>query len=306
MTAPLTRAQQLAWRRKVAAAAAKRRGARALRFPRPVPPAGAVAAYTGALRAVVDTVHGAILDVLHDEGLVPDAARADAEGDVPRGPDQLTLPGIPMERVRKITKRVEARIAVLLKKRPLLARVEEIADLTVRHSRTEWARQVKAALGVDLPASEPDIVPAMRAFREENADLITSLVRSQVERVRDILTDAGAGTRVEEIARSIREDTDATRSRANLIARDQVLKLNAQVTQKRHEAAGVTEYVWRISRDERVRADHKALDGKRFRYDQPPVVDQRRGERANPGTYYQCRCTAEPIIPGFDDAPITR
>jgi len=81
-----------------------------------------------------------------------------------------------------------------------------------------------------------------------------------------------------------------------------VLKLNAQITQVRHEAAGVTEFIWRTSKDERVRADHEILDGKRFRYDEPPIVDRRRGDRALPGVYFQCRCIAEPVIPGFDDA----
>lgn len=298
----------LATRRRAVAASAARR--RAPRWPRPVPPSGAVARYVRELHDLVAEVEAVVFEVLRDEGLAPPgegvAARADAEGDVPHLPPQLPLPGVPIAQVNRVTTRMEQKIAERLRRRPLLSRVQQVADLTTQHSRQEWARQVKAAIGVDLPTSEPDLVPAMRTFREQNTDLITSLVRSQVDRVRDILTDAGAGTRVEEIARSIREGTDATRSRASLIARDQVLSLNARVTQKRHEAAGVTEYVWRTSRDERVRADHKALDGKRFRYDQPPVVDQRRGERANPGTYYQCRCTAEPIIPGFDDAPITR
>ena len=76
-------------------------------------------------------------------------------------------------------------------------------------------------------------------------------------------------TRVEEVAKSIRDMGDVTRSRAELIARDQVLKLNAEVTQRRHEAAGITEFVWSTSRDERVRPDHKALEGKRYRYDDP-------------------------------------
>lgn len=94
---------------------------------------------------------------------------------------------------------------------------------------------------------------------------------------------------------------DVTQSRAELIARDQVLKLNAEVTQKRHEAAGIVEFVWSTSRDERVRPDHKVLEGKRYRYDDPPVVDRRRGTRGLPGIHFQCRCVAIPVIPGFDD-----
>lgn len=283
------RAELLAFRRRVVAAAAKR--APPKRLPPAALPSGALVAYTRALTELSDEMDAAILDTLAAEGLVP---RQDAaEGDAPSSSI--------VER-RSVAARVERVVKQVLKNRPLLVRLQEIADATARSTRTEWARQMKAAVGVDLPDAEPALAPLFKRFRAENVDLITSLATDKVQRVRAILTDAGAGTRVEEIAKAIREGTDATRSRARLIARDQVLKLNAQITQVRHEAAGVTEFIWRTSKDERVRADHEILDGKRFRYDEPPIVDRRRGDRALPGVYFQCRCIAEPVIPGFDDA----
>ena len=283
------RAELLAFRRRVVAAAAKR--APPKRLPPAALPSGALVAYTRALTELSDEMDAAILDTLAAEGLVPrqDAADGDA-------------PSSSIVERRSVAARVERVVKQVLKNRPLLVRLQEIADATARSTRTEWARQMKAAVGVDLPDAEPALAPLFKRFRAENVDLITSLATDKVQRVRAILTDAGAGTRVEEIAKAIREGTDATRSRARLIARDQVLKLNAQITQVRHEAAGVTEFIWRTSKDERVRADHEILDGKRFRYDEPPIVDRRRGDRALPGVYFQCRCIAEPVIPGFDDA----
>lgn len=284
----MTRAELLAFRRAVVARAATRRAPK--RLPPALPPKGPLAAYTRALLDLSDEMDAAILEELAAQGLAP---RQDAQGEVP---------AFSVTERRSVAARVEAVVRRVLARRPLLARLQEVADATARASRTEWARQMKAALGIDLPDAEPALAPAFKAFRAENVSLIKSLAADKVARVKEILLDAGAGTRVEEIARSVRESTDATRSRARLIARDQVLKLNAQITQKRHEAAGVTEFVWRTSKDERVREDHKLLDGKRFRYDDPPVVDRRRGDRALPGVHFQCRCVAEPVIPGFDDA----
>lgn len=282
-----TRAELLAFRRRVVAAAAKRKPPK--RLPPAALPSGALVAYTRALTELSDEMDAAILDALAAEGLVPrqDAAEGDA-------------PSFSIAERRTVASRVERVVKQVLRKRPLLARLQEVADATARATRTEWAKQMKAAVGVDLPDAEPALAPAFKAFRAENTALIKSLAADKVARVRAILLDAGAGTRVEEIARAVREGTDATRSRARLIARDQVLKLNAQITQTRHEAAGVESYVWRTSRDERVREAHRALDGKTFRYDDPPVVDPRRGDRAHPGQHYQCRCIGEPIIPGFD------
>lgn len=283
MTTKADRAALLAFRRRLVAAAAKRRPRR---IPQALPPKGPLVAYVRLLTDLSDDLDAAIVDELAAEGIVHADA---AEGDVPDFSARTTA-----ARVERVVKRV-------LAKRPVLARLQEVADAVAGASRTEWAKQIKAAMGVDLPAAEPNLGPLFTRFRRENTDLITSLATDKVDRVRKVLADAGSGTRVEDITRAIRETTGATRSRAELIARDQVLKLNANITQVRHEAAGVTEFIWRTSRDERVREDHAALDGKRFRYDDPPVVDRRRGDRAIPGVYFQCRCVAEPVIPGFDE-----
>lgn len=119
----------------------------------------------------------------------------------------------------------------------------------------------------------------------------------KVTRVRTELTEAGPGVRVESIAQRIQEETEVTESRAALIARDQVLKLNADVTEAQHVAAGITEYVWSTSSDERVRKSHRDLDGQRFKYSEPPIVDVRTGRRENPGRDFQCRCVAVPVLP---------
>ena len=79
-----------------------------------------------------------------------------------------------------------------------------------------------------------------------------------------------------------------------------MLKYNANVTRARHEDAGIRSYTWRTSEDERVRESHQALDGQVFRYDDPPT-DEDSGEAVNPGDAIQCRCTADPVIPGYDD-----
>jgi SPP1 gp7 family putative phage head morphogenesis protein len=281
-----SRAELLAFRRRLTEAAASKR--RRPKVPPPAPPSGAIVAHTKLLRELSAEMDAAILDALRAEGIV----RADAaDGDPP----------FTRAQGRSAASRAAAAVRRVLKGKSFVARLQEISSATATASREAWARQLKASLGVDLPTAEPELGPVITAFRDENVALIRSLAADKVTRVRAILDDAGAGTRVEEVAKSIREMGEVTRSRAELIARDQVLKLNAEVTQKRHEAAGIVEFVWSTSRDERVRPDHKVLEGKRYRYDDPPIVDRRRGTRGLPGVHFQCRCVAVPVIPGFDD-----
>lgn len=186
----------------------------------------------------------------------------------------------------------------LLRGKGVLRVVGAVAARAVTTTRAQWAAQVRD-LGIDLTDDE-DTAATIRTFRRQNVSLIRSLLTDKVSRVHAILSEAGSGTRVETLQRRIEEETDATPARAALLARDQVLKLNAQVTADRHKAAGITEYIWRSSRDERVRKRHKALDGTRHAYDDPPVVDLTSGRRAHPGEDFRCRCTAEPVIPGVE------
>lgn len=56
-------------------------------------------------------------------------------------------------------------------------------------------------------------------------------------------------------------------------------------------------YVWRVPPGfaSRTRPDHLRLNGQRFRWDDPPVVDTRTGARGHPGHDPRCRCYAEPV-----------
>ncbi|GAG93926.1 unnamed protein product, partial [marine sediment metagenome] len=71
----------------------------------------------------------------------------------------------------------------------------------------------------------------------------------------------------------------------------------SEYKQQRYLDIGITKYEWSTSNDERVRDDHKQLDGKIFSFKTPPVVDRRTGRRANPAEDFGCRCVAIPILP---------
>jgi SPP1 gp7 family putative phage head morphogenesis protein len=117
-----------------------------------------------------------------------------------------------------------------------------------------------------------------------------------ITQIRDVLDDAWTkGERVEVMREKLQERFGVSESRADLIARDQTLKLNAEITQTRQTAAGVQKYVWTTSGDERVRDMHSELDGQTFDWNDPPVTNEA-GDRNHPGGDYQCRCTAMPVL----------
>ena len=55
-------------------------------------------------------------------------------------------------------------------------------------------------------------------------------------------------------------------------------------------------FKWIANLDERVRDEHKKLNGTIHRYDNPPIIDERTGTKGMPGEFYNCRCTFIPIF----------
>ena len=169
-------------------------------------------------------------------------------------------------------------------------------------------KELHRILKINLRERLPGMRQAIDVFREENIALIESGIMAPFEAAplrpsllasvsRSVEAAHARGTRVEVLARELVERFGVSDSRAALIARDQILKLNGRITEARQTAAGVTQYEWITSRDERVRAGHEALDGKVFSWDDPPVTDTRTGAANHPGQDYQCRCIAMPVTP---------
>lgn len=215
--------------------------------------------------------------------------RSDAQGDVPDVP-KVTVPPETIRRAQRAMARAARDLAGSKALQEALARAAKSVD---NHSRAIWNAQAEA-LGLDVTGDDLFLSARMAGFRKENLGLIRSLCAEHVVRVGNVLRE-NAGARVETIARELQESVGVSRSKAQLLARDQVLKINGQLTRDRHEAAGITEYIWSASRDVRVRRRHKELDGTRHAYDDPPVVDERTGRKAHPGQDFRCRCVAIPV-----------
>lgn len=148
----------------------------------------------------------------------------------------------------------------------------------------------------------------LRAFVAENVALIKSIPETAFDRMeRVIRSSLSSGVDPKSLSKIVEESFDVSRSRARLIARDQVSKANGQIMRKTQQAAGVARYRWTTARDERVRGNplgvnpkgsHFYLEGKVFAWTAPPIVDPTTGRREHPGGDYQCRCIA---IPVFDE-----
>lgn len=149
----------------------------------------------------------------------------------------------------------------------------------------------------------PEAARAVELWADENVRLITSIDARYFDDIRKTIIEAvQKGTQTKEIAKLLRERYAVSKSRATLIAQDQIAKLNADITREKQTKLGITQYTWSTSHDERVRATHRVLDGTVQDWNSPPV-SEKNGERNHPGMAVRCRCVSLPYF--SDDEPAT-
>ena len=104
-----------------------------------------------------------------------------------------------------------------------------------------------------------------------------------------------SGTRAKDFTKIIEERFDVSTKKAKFLAKQEISLLTSKYKQVKYESVGVSKYKWSIS-NVRTRPDHKALNGKVFSFDDPPISNTSTGARNNPGEDFGCNCQAIPII----------
>lgn len=178
-----------------------------------------------------------------------------------------------------------------------LFNAENLAQEFVKRGNQQNAREVTANLqrqtGVDLQGflgNSPALLEKVNLLTTANTQLIKSISSQYLDKVQTAVTQSVmTGKLNADLAKEIRQIGNVTESRARLIARDQSSKLNATLTQVRHQDVGIKKYRWSTSGDERVRTSHAENDGKIFSYDDPPAT-------GHPGHEINCRCVQIPVL----------
>lgn len=189
--------------------------------------------------------------------------------------------------------------ALVDKAKPLIDRIfKRVNDRTfIRFSKqvevaTRNGPQKKPViLALNPFYSEPWLDLFMSERIAENIRLINDIGNQAAIKMQQMLEDgirSGKPTRA--IIKELEKTFDYGKNRARLIARDQIGKHNGLLNELRQKNVGVEQYEWSTAGDERVRATHKARDGKIFNWDDPPID-------GHPGQSVQCRCTALPVFP---------
>lgn len=221
---------------------------------------------------------------------------------VPELPDLVRAAGVVHDAIshRTYVDRLHAMLDDASKK--LLARfpneklrqlAQSMGERTSDHQREQLNRQLAAVAGRDINIdvfAERGVRERIEVFAARNVRLVKNVPQTFFDDVGSRLVQGlQDGQRAEQLQQVIEQRYGVSESRARLIARDQVGKLNGELNRTRQQALGVDSFTWRTVGDERVRDEHEELDGESFQWSAPP-------SEGIPGQPVNCRCTAEPNV----------
>jgi SPP1 gp7 family putative phage head morphogenesis protein len=126
------------------------------------------------------------------------------------------------------------------------------------------------------------------SFIDEHCKLIKEVQREHLAKI-DLAIKRGIreGRLQKDIAKDIRQMTDVSKRRAQLIARNAPLQYSGALTRYHQMNAGIKKYRWQTSQDEKVRDSHRSRNGNVYSWD---------SQGPHPRSEVNCRCDAIPVL----------
>ncbi len=203
----------------------------------------------------------------------------------------------------ELQRKVDDFLRAIESKKLALPNLDPFFGDTLDGLNKQFQRTSKQLTGesIEIPL-RPDLMDELKDAYTANLNLyIDKWKDEQVLKLRQkVSQNVQAGFRAQRLVEDIQAQKGVSYNKAKFLARQETSLMVSKYRQIRYEDLGIRKYQWSTSHDERVRPAHKALQGKVFRFDQPPVTDLHTMARNNPGEDYNCRCVAIPVLSNYE------
>lgn len=245
--------------------------------PRAARPASLERRYTNTLLSRQRAVHNVLAEALDDAWKrvpgIDERARTDSAGDD----------------IRRLLRVVDTvRIAVGKREKPSEALIEGVASGVDAAAGAALTKQVQSVYGIRVvsKAATEDLIGA---WVSENVSLIKSIDSRYFDEIEAAVVDTvKSGKSTRDLIKLIEQRYGVARSRAELIAVDQLGSINGAITKAKQTSIGVKGFQWSDSNDSRVRPLHVLINGQKYTWAEGHPTE------GYPGRPIRCRCTATP------------
>lgn len=230
---------------------------------------------------------------------------------------EIKLDAIPGESYRNMVKNMEGWLAVNIPENPednsrVYLGLKETANQLKDFQDKEFEKQLEKSIGVSIKEQSEWWNNMIDSWSDTNYQLIKSNARNFVNKINVIVEQSITnGTTVSELKQAIQKATSGlSDAKCRLLARDQIGKLQGQISQGQMTELGLELYIWSTSGDERVRDSHLEMEGLLCRWDDASVYSEDGGKtwiprpsgaiEMHPGQDIQCRCVALAYFPEID------
>lgn len=186
--------------------------------------------------------------------------------------------------------------------RPAAERMQRQTDAASSASLHASLRELSGGISLSTRSIPKAATEMLKASVTENVALIRSIPEQYYLDVQGaVMRNIQRGDGSAGVLREIERVGGVATRRAELIARDQTSKATSALNAARMKGLGVRKFQWLHSRGgKEPRKLHQAMSGQIYSLDDPPVIDDRTGERGLPGQLINCRCVMRPVLE-FDE-----
>ena len=110
------------------------------------------------------------------------------------------------------------------------------------------------------------------------------------------------GYRMDKVQELLQKEYGFMAKKAKFLAQNETTIMLSEYKKVTYPQMGFNKFIWKTIMDGKERPLHKALNNTVWSYDDPPIIDERTGQKGLPGATYNCRCEQ---VPFADDSPFT-
>lgn len=175
----------------------------------------------------------------------------------------------------------------------LVRQLDRYSQVSVAKSLQQMSDQITIPLNPSQALQDK-----MQDAISANVALIKSIPQEYHKRIETAVMNAVStgGKDAKTVIDEVNDIGESTNDRAKLIADDQTRKVTSLLNSERMKDAGIEKFQWlHSSGSAQPRPLHVEYDGQIFDLNDPPVIDERTGERGMPGYLINCH-TGESVV----------